>query len=245
MKFVPALLLLFSFQTSFAQKDTVYRYIPVHEPAPGKDSFAAVHKLVKEENGTWHLYAYSYPQNIPDYDEIWADTTRKLVNGFRRDYYKSGALSDSSVYQNGRRVLLLHYYKSGELMAAVQFNKAGNFVSVEGRDSTGALIPDFVYQRQASFPGGDKAWRKYLEEAMGIKQPSAFQKGKMSGEVVVSFLVDKEGHVAEVTIAESSGHPELDKHALNIIKNSPDWNPAIQYNRNVIYRQKQKITYAN
>jgi protein TonB len=180
-----------------------------------------------------------------DYDETWADTTKKLTDGIHRDYYESGIVSDSVIYKHRKRTLQYHYYKNGAVMAIVRYGKDGDFSFVEGFDSTGVRIPDFIFQQQATFPGGYKAWGVYLQEAVGRKQPAAFRKGEINGEVIVSFLVDKEGHVAEVKLFESSGHPLLDEHALNVIRNSPDWNPAIQYNKRVIYRQIQKITYAN
>lgn len=245
MRFLPLLLLLFFTSASFAQKDTVYRYISNGRIAKGKDSITAVQKLVKNQDGTWHMYSYKYADNRLEYDEPWADTVKGFVDGVCRWYYESGALSDSSIYKNGNRKLQYHYYENGALMAKVYYNNGGNAASTEGWDSTGKLIPGFVFQQQASFPGGDKGWGKYLGEQLGRKQPKAFQKGEIEGAVVVSFLVDKEGHVTEVEIAENSGYEVLDKHAYNVIKNSPDWYPAIQYNRPVIYRQKQKLMYTN
>ncbi|MDR6337593.1 TonB family protein [Filimonas zeae] len=245
MRLLLVWMLLFFASAGFAQKDTVYRYRANGRRATGNDSITTIQKLVKNADGTWHMYAYKYAGNRLDYDEPWADTIKGLVDGVSRSYYESGATSDSTIYKNGRRKLQYHYYKNGALMALAHYNNAGDFTSVEGWDSTGKVIPDFIFMQQASFPGGDKGWGRYLGEQLGRKQPKAFQKGEIGGAVVVSFLVNKEGHVTEVAIDESSGYQVLDQHALNVIKNSPDWNPAIQYNQPVIYRQKQKLTYTN
>ncbi len=88
------------------------------------------------------------------------------------------------------------------------------------------------------------AWQEYLVKGLTTKQPKAYIQGKISGTVVVSFLVYKDGAVQEVQVLNSSGHKELDDHAVDVIKNSPKWIPAIQYNEPVIYRQKQSLTYA-
>lgn len=246
MKSLLAALLILGASTTFAQNDTVYRYIPNPKPTSAKDSIAVVNKLVKEGSG-WHLFQYSYSDNVLIYDEPLADSSAKttIVNGVRRSYYESGRLKDSAIYEKGNTVLLYHYYKSGPLMAIVHFDKKGDFVSVEGKDSTGKRIPGFIYQQQAAFNGGDKAWREYLAASMVKKQPKAFQKGTIGGEVVIDFLVDKQGHITDVTVTKSSGYPELDEHALNIVKKGPDWSPAIQYNQPVIYRMRQALTYAN
>ena len=60
--------------------------------------------------------------------------------------------------------------------------------------------------------------------------------------VKVSFLVDKEGKVSNVEIINDRGYGTADD-VLKAFKHSPDWIPAMQNGKPVIYRQKQNITY--
>ncbi|RXK83428.1 energy transducer TonB [Filimonas effusa] len=246
MKSLFAVLLVLWGSALFAQNDTVYRYNLNPKPTSGKDSIASIDKLVKEGNG-WHLFQYRYSDNVLIHDKTLTDSSAKtpMMDGVFRIYYESGRLKDSAIYERGNMVLLYHYYKSGPLMAVVHFDKKGDFVAVEGIDSIGRPIPDFIYQQQATFNGGDKAWREYLAASLVKNQPRAYKKGAIGGDVVIDFSVDKQGHITDVRVSSSSGYPELDEHALNIVRNGPDWNPAIQYNQPVIYRQRQKLTYAN
>ena len=60
--------------------------------------------------------------------------------------------------------------------------------------------------------------------------------------VVVSFLVDKDGNISEVKAENDPGYGTADE-AVRVIKRGPKWIPAVQNGRNVIYRQKQSVTF--
>jgi len=55
-------------------------------------------------------------------------------------------------------------------------------------------------------------------------------------------LVDKEGKVIDVQALTQPGYGTSEE-AIRVIKNSPNWLPAIQNDKPVIYRQKQDITF--
>lgn len=97
-------------------------------------------------------------------------------------------------------------------------------------------------QIMAKFPGGDAEWRKYLERNLNRDLP--VENGAPPGNytVVVSFLVDKDGHISEVKAENNPGYGTSDE-AVRVIKKGPSWIPAVQNGRNVIYRQKQSITF--
>lgn len=97
-------------------------------------------------------------------------------------------------------------------------------------------------QIQAKFPGGDAEWRKYLERNLNRDLP--VENGAPPGNytVVVSFLVDKDGSISEVKAENSPGYGTAEE-AVRVIRKGPKWQPAVQNGRNVIYRQKQSITF--
>lgn len=93
---------------------------------------------------------------------------------------------------------------------------------------------------ESEFPGGIKAWQDYL--SANIRYPEDAIKRKIEGTVVVQFVVTKEGKVRQVVIARSV-HPSLDKEAIRLIKNSPDWVPARKNGRNVNSYKRQPIIF--
>ncbi len=99
-----------------------------------------------------------------------------------------------------------------------------------------------VVQIPAEFPGGIPAWTKYLERNLNRDLPvdNGAPPGKYT--VVVSFIVDKNGGISEVKAENDPGFGTKDE-AVRVIKRGPNWKPAIQNGRQVIYRHKQSITF--
>jgi len=102
---------------------------------------------------------------------------------------------------------------------------------------------------QANFPGGVQAWASYLQHNLraevGAENLKVKKHQTVRQTVIVSFLVNKEGKVSEVTVDNlNQVHPKLAAEAARVIKEGPDWVPASQNGHPVIYRQKQSITFA-
>lgn len=99
-----------------------------------------------------------------------------------------------------------------------------------------------VVQVPASFPGGPAAWQRYLER--NLNADIAVQNGAPSGSytVIVTFIVDKQGAISDVTAENDPGYGTRDE-AIRVIKRGPAWVPAIQNGRNVICRHRQSITF--
>jgi protein TonB len=97
-------------------------------------------------------------------------------------------------------------------------------------------------QIEAKFPGGAGAWTKYLERNLNSNVP--VDNGAPPGNytVIVSFLVDKSGNISEVQALNDPGFGTATE-AVRVIKKGPAWTPAVQNGRNVIYRQKQSVTF--
>lgn len=97
-------------------------------------------------------------------------------------------------------------------------------------------------QIEAQFLGGIAAWRKYLER--NLDQDIAAQNGAPPADysVIVSFIVDREGNISDVRAENDPGYGTK-AEAIRVIQKSPRWMPAVQNGRNVIYRQRQKITF--
>ena len=95
-------------------------------------------------------------------------------------------------------------------------------------------------ENPAEFPGGQDAWRRYLERSLNY--PETAQESGTQGVVRVQFIVDKEGNISEVSALNDPGDGLADE-AVRIIKKGPKWKPAEQNGRKVIYRHIQSITF--
>lgn len=75
------------------------------------------------------------------------------------------------------------------------------------------------------FPGGMKALSDYLDE--NIKYPTDCQRDSIQGRVIVTFIVDKEGNIANAEVVKGV-HEQLNAEALRVIKAMPKWKPGKQ-----------------
>lgn len=97
-------------------------------------------------------------------------------------------------------------------------------------------------QIPAEFPGGFDAWNRYLERNLNRDLP--IENGAPPGKyvVVVSFIVDKQGNISQTRAENDPGYGTAEE-AVRIIAKGPNWKPAIQNGRNVIFRNKQNIIF--
>jgi protein TonB len=129
--------------------------------------------------------------------------------------------------------------KSDIIAPPVETHSIGNVISPHIDDFKGEV---FFVQKEARFPGGADVWRRFLER--NLKADIPLNNGAPAGiySVMVSFLVDKEGNVSEVKALNDPGYGTA-AEAIRAIQSGPKWIPALQNGRNVIYRQKQTITF--
>jgi protein TonB len=95
---------------------------------------------------------------------------------------------------------------------------------------------------EASFPGGERDWRKYLERNLDANTPVENGAPEGSFTVTVQFIVDKEGNISDVRALSNHGYG-MEEEAVKVIKKGPKWVPAIQNGRNVKAYRKQPITF--
>ena len=194
------------------------------------------------QSGLWIARDYFVSTNVLQMEGSFSDPDGKFRVGVFKYYQPDGTMTRSEKYDNNRLVHVGYYFPSGKLKAEVFYGDNGLVLSQAGYDEEGHVVPGMVVSRPAAFVGGAGAWQEFLQKQLSLGLPRDYRKGKMSGEVVVEFVINKEGRVDQVRVLQSSGFPELDEHAMNIIKKT-EWIPAIQLDKPVLYRQRQRITY--
>jgi len=92
---------------------------------------------------------------------------------------------------------------------------------------------------ESEFPGGTEAWQSFIRK--NLKYPRAAWKAKIQGTVVVTYAVNPDGKVSDIEAV--SGPEELRQAAMDVIKKSPNWKPAVQRGHNVKSFKKQPIVF--
>ena len=81
----------------------------------------------------------------------------------------------------------------------------------------------FDIQKPPSFPGGDAERQKFLAE--NIKYPALARENNIQGNVVLSFVVGKDGSVSDIQILKDIGGG-CGKEAIRVVQAMPKWSPG-------------------
>lgn len=95
---------------------------------------------------------------------------------------------------------------------------------------------------EASFQGGESAWRKFLERNLNPSAPVDNGAPEGTYTVYVQFVVSKDGSISDVRALTKHGYG-MEEEAVRVIKRGPKWTPAIQNGRQVNAYRKQPITF--
>lgn len=95
---------------------------------------------------------------------------------------------------------------------------------------------------EASFTGGEPAWRKYLERNLNPNAPVDNGAPEGTYTVYVQFVVSKDGSISDVKALTNHGYG-MEAEAMRVIKKGPKWVPAVQNGRSVNAYRKQPITF--
>ncbi len=95
---------------------------------------------------------------------------------------------------------------------------------------------------EASFQGGESAWRKFLERNLNPSAPVDNGAPEGTYTVYVQFVVSKDGTISDVRALTKHGYG-MEEEAVRVIKRGPKWTPAIQNGRQVNAYRKQPITF--
>ena len=82
-----------------------------------------------------------------------------------------------------------------------------------------------VVEQMPEYPGGQAALFEYLSK--NIKYPADAEKKKVEGKVFVTFVVDSDGKITDVSLLKKV-FPSLDAEAIRVISAMPNWIPGKQ-----------------
>lgn len=105
------------------------------------------------------------------------------------------------------------------------------------------INPDSIYNYAKTpprFPDGEKALVEYLSD--NIKYPKAAKKQKIEGRVLLTFIVEKDGSLSEISVYRSVGGG-CDEEALRVVEEMPLWTPARENGRAVRCRYTLPVLF--
>ena len=100
--------------------------------------------------------------------------------------------------------------------------------------------PYDVVEKMPQFPGGTGKLFEFL--SMNVKYPAEAEKNNVQGRVIVTFVVEKDGNVANAKVVRSV-HPSLDSEALRVINSMPKWTPGMQNGETVRVKYTVPVTF--
>jgi hypothetical protein len=266
----PALYILFPLVFQFASAQYAYQkaeiYLLKSDFTSAKDIKDALYLLeVAKRNDTTYICRYYNKFGPMLKQETFSDSGLSVPNGLFVWYDEKGnADSMASVY-NGRKInftsfddnlkpVLSATYKNGNLFEKRDYimntctDSAGNTSSLADKEKEqhDKFLADSVggETREARFETkGNKQWQKYLDKNLLV--PDRFEQVMKEGtyQVILSFLITKDGSVDEVCLLRSC-ELSADLEVFKVFENSPRWQPAMLKGENVVYRQKQSLSFS-
>lgn len=188
---------------------------------------------------------------VPNGQFLWynkdgyLDSTGEVTNG-RKDgywnYYHHDKSYLSVLYKNQR------FFEKEDYDADIYTDSAGIQHSIKAMHLQDSLYRDSIMrardstkpnQVEAKFPAG---WTNYVSK--NLRTPDRLMNVLGAGKynVLVSFLVNKEGDITGIVLLKSVEW-SADAEIFKLLQNAPKWIPAQQNGKPVVYRQKQQLTF--
>lgn len=102
---------------------------------------------------------------------------------------------------------------------------------------------DTVYTTVEQYPKYDDGNTEFISYVIdNLNYPSSAKEKGIEGQVVVVFVIDKDGSVIDAKVVKSVD-TEIDAEALRVIQNSPKWTPAVHKGENVKVRRTVPINF--
>jgi protein TonB len=88
--------------------------------------------------------------------------------------------------------------------------------------------------------GGAQGWMSYLQKNLIYPEDARHQ--HISGKVQLSFIVEKDGSISDITVEQSAGHG-FDEEAIRVLQQSPVWQPGIKDGQPIRIRYRLPVNF--
>lgn len=115
-----------------------------------------------------------------------------------------------------------------------------DFVQSQEPEVDNEVHPFYAIEEEPKFVGGDEAYFTFLKN--NIRYPKRALKEEISGTVYISFVVEKDGSISNVSLAKGIGGG-CDEEAMRVISSMPKWKPGKQREKAVRVQCNARITF--
>lgn len=151
------------------------------------------------------------------------------------------------------RIFISVFLCSSFILMLSSFNKPRSFLKIYSsennicdttpvKDSADEIKVFDKVDIEASFPGGEKAWRKFLEKNLDATVPTRKRAPVGVYTVLIQFVVDKEGNITDIKALTKHGYG-MEEEVMSLLKTAPRWKPAIQNGGPVKAYRRQPVTF--
>lgn len=142
------------------------------------------------------------------------------------------------VHQAGSRTFL----EGNDLPAIVDVTESSGkkeelIVEVSPKENNEVML---TVEIQPEYPGGMEAFNQYLRK--NLRYPTQAQQANVSGNVYLSFVVEKDGSITQLQILKGLGFG-CDEEAQRVLQAMPRWKPGRQQGRAVKCRFNLPIAF--
>jgi hypothetical protein len=241
--FVFALVVIFFSTSLLAQDSTIIYYKKDGFQTLSKDSSYQYTVFIKQGN-LWYGKSYYTKSRIFQSQGTYIEKDgKKIPDGSFDNYDENGVLSSTNFYGGGKVKTITSYYPSGKKKSYREFDENWS-VTGKGWNEDGSVMKDYIAQQEASFKGSIDKWRKYLIKNLDNNVAKKYNAPVGRYTVIVLFTVDREGNIVNVRAEnELPSCPPCITEAIRVIKSAPAWKPAIQDNQQVLFNQRQSISF--
>lgn len=228
---------------------------------PNKKILSTGYNLHGKKQGLWLSF---HPNGMMADSTIYDNGNQ---TGTRLAWYATGYISDSSVLQkDGSGVQVgwfdngtpsyagmlsegrqqhgkwKYWHKNGKV-SAIEIYDHGKLLDKQYFDTTGSALTDTTTKdRNAAFKGGTKDWLKYLGNHLTFPENYRITNSDLAV-VELTMTVDEDGNVQDAFI-NVPFYPPFEKIALDVVRRSPKWTPAISHNRRVRSTFRQAVVFS-
>lgn len=123
---------------------------------------------------------------------------------------------------NSLRTITGDGYGDSSSEEQAETTQATSPVAVDNNDNPLSMR---IVEQLPEFPGGMVELMKWITK--NLKYPYQAQKNKVQGLVVVTFIINRDGSIANIKV-DKSVDPALDNEAKRVVRMMPRWKPGLQ-----------------
>lgn len=213
-------------------QDTTY-YDQQYEPTNVRFQahYMEIKKCAADNENKCSIAVISLDSNRILFNRRYSDYEGGILHGRCSRWYLSGGLHEELTFDSGKKNgIEKSFYRSGQLKKELLWEqdslKKGAFFNEDGTAKTELFkedLDEYDDQEEPSFPDGLRAM--YIFMSQNVVYPEEAKENGWSGQVILTFVVGKDGKISEVNVVQTP-HQILSDAVALVVKKMPRWKPG-------------------